>query len=330
MMFGRYLKLTLVIFLFPFFAVANNVIKPPALHKGDTVALLASASAVTSEQIQDSLGKLQSLGLKVKLGHYVNPVYQDGYFSANAKYRAQDLNNAFADPNIKAIFEVRGGWGSAQLLPLINYEQIKRNPKIIVGFSDITSLLLAINKETGLITFHGPLGVETWPNFSRKYMNEVLFDSKKVTFKSVTHVQTIYPGKAEGVLLGGNLSNLAALIGTKYEPNWKGKILFVEEIDEKNYQIDRVMNQLQLAGVLSKIKGLVFGGCAKCENPIKRQQTLKDILKYYLVKNKIPSFMGASFGHGENNFTLPIGDKVEVDADTRTIKMLAPATQVQN
>jgi muramoyltetrapeptide carboxypeptidase len=161
-------------------------------------------------------------------------------------------------------------------------------------------------------------------------MDEVLFDSKKVTFKNITHVQTIYPGKAKGVLLGGNLSNLVALIGTKYEPDWKGKILFVEEIDEKNYQIDRMMNQLQLAGVLSKINGFVFGECTKCENPIRTEQTLKGILEYYLVKNKLPSFMGASFGHGENNFTLPIGDKVEVNTNTKTIKMLAPATQVQN
>ncbi|QIW09784.1 LD-carboxypeptidase [Francisella sp. LA112445] len=328
-MLSKYRYFVLLIFLFPFVAVANSSIKPPALHKGDTVALLASASAVTNEQIQDSIDKLQSLGLKVKLGHYVNPIYQDGYFSAKAKYRAQDLNNAFADPDIKAIFEVRGGWGSAQLLQLINYEQVRNNPKVIIGFSDITSLLLAINKETGLITFHGPLGVEPWPDFSRKYIKEVLFDSKKVTFKSITHVQTIYPGTATGVLLGGNLSNLVALIGTKYEPDWKGKILFVEEIDEKNYQIDRMMNQLQLAGVLSKINGFVFGECTKCENPITRQQTLKDILKYYLVKNKIPSFMGASFGHGENNFTLPIGGKVEINTDTKTIKMLASATQPQ-
>ncbi|MED7787958.1 LD-carboxypeptidase [Francisella sp. 19X1-34] len=326
-MINKYCQFIFLIFLFPFIVIANNVVRPQALHKGDTVALLASASAVASEQIQDSIDKLQSLGLKVKLGHYVNPIYQDGYFSAKAKYRAQDLNNAFTDPNVKAIYEIRGGWGSAQLLPLINYSQIAKNPKIIIGFSDITSLLLAINKETGLITFHGPLGVEPWPDFSRKYMKEVLFDSKKAIFKSVTPTQTIYPGKATGVLLGGNLGNLVALIGTKYEPNWKGKILFVEEVDEKNYQIDRMMNQLQLAGVFSKINGFVFGECTKCEKPIRGEQTLKGILKYYLVKNKIPSFMGASFGHGENNFTLPTGDKVEINTDTKTIKMLAPATQ---
>ncbi|WP_084645177.1 S66 peptidase family protein [Francisella uliginis] len=325
-MLNQYNKLILLIFFLPFVAIADDVIKPLALHKGDTVALLASASAVTNEQIQDSINKIESLGLKVKLGRYVNTIYQDGYFSANAKYRAEDLKNAFSDPKIKAIFEVRGGWGSAQLLPLIDYNQIRNNPKIIIGFSDITSLLIAINKEAGLVTFHGPVGVQPWPDFAVESMKEILFDSKRVTFKNVAHVQTIYPGKSTGVLLGGNLSNLVALIGTKYEPNWKGKILFVEEIGEKNYQIDRMMNQLYLAGVLSKINGFVFGECTKCENPIKRQQTLKDILKYYLVKDKIPSFMGASFGHGENNFTIPIGVNAEINADEKTIKTLSPAT----
>ncbi|ASG68108.1 peptidase U61 [Francisella halioticida] len=326
-MFCRYFKLIIVIVIFPFFAIANNVGKPLALHKGDTVALLASASAVTNKQIQDSINKLHSLGLNVKLGDYVNPIYQDGYFSAKAKYRAEDLNKAFADPDIKAIFEVRGGWGSTQLLPLIDYDQVKKTPKIIIGFSDITSLLLAINKEAGIVTFHGPLGIEPWPKFSRKYMKEILFDSKKVTFKSATHVQTIYPGKATGVLVGGNISNLVALIGTKYEPNWKGKIIFIENIGERNYQIDRMMNQLQLAGVLSKINGFVFGECTRCEKPIKGEQTFKNILKYYLVKDKVPSFMGASFGHGKNNFTLPIGVNAEINADTKTIKMLTSATK---
>lgn len=324
----RYVKISFLVFLLPFISVANNVIKPYALHKGDTVALLASASAASDDEIKQAIDNLQSLGLKVKLGEHVGSKYQDGYFSAKAKYRAKDLNKAFANSNIKAIFEVRGGWGSAQLLPLLDYSVIKKNPKAIVGFSDITSLLLAINKKTGLITFHGPVAMDLSSKFSIKYMEKVLFDSKTIEFKS-SDSTTIFPGKATGVLWGGNLSVLMSSIGTRYEPDWKGKILFIEDNHMKNYQIDRMFNQLQLAGVLRKIKGVVFGQCTDCENPSKDEQTLEDILKYYLVKNKVPSYMGADFGHGERNLTLPIGSKVEMDAKSGTIKILSSAISLK-
>ena len=162
-------------------AMPINNIKPPALHTGDTVGLVSSASrAFPNEQIKESIERLQALGLKVVLGQSV--YQQNGYFAGSDQQRAADINQMFANPKVKGIFEVRGGWGSSRILPYLNYKLIQQHPKVFIGFSDITALLLAIHKKTGLVTFHGTLGVEPWPAFTVNYMKKVLFEYKNKKF----------------------------------------------------------------------------------------------------------------------------------------------------
>jgi muramoyltetrapeptide carboxypeptidase len=330
--------LLLCAFVFKLVAEPISTEYPAALHKGDTVGLVSSASRAPFDQdIEFAKERLQALGLHVVLGKYV--YRRDGYFAGNDQQRAEDLNAMFANPNVKAIFEVRGGWGSARILPYLNYSLIKQHPKILVGFSDITSLLLAIHKKTGLVTFHGPLGIEPWPPFTVNYLHRVIFNGDKVMFKNPVFVpsndliqtadrtQLIYPGQANGELIGGNLSVLVALLGTPYEPDWQGKILFIEDVGETNYQIDRLLAQLQLAGVFTKIHGLVFGQCTKCgaANGSYGTFTLKQILQHYAKAAKIPTYMGAMIGHTPEIFTLPEGVRVSMNANQATITLLHSA-----
>ncbi|KPJ68194.1 MAG: hypothetical protein AMJ43_01100 [Coxiella sp. DG_40] len=334
----------LILIALPVFAHSaptKNII-PAGLNPGDTVGLISSASRADQNQdIDFAKERLEKLGLKVVFGNHIYA--RDAYFAGTDKDRADDLNQMFANNKIKAIIEIRGGYGCAGILPLINYKLIKKHPKILMGFSDVTALLLAIHKETGLITFHGPLAIEPWPQFTVDYIKKVLFDGVAVTFENPTdeldpsqdiiqtqdRIQVINGGSAEGELIGGNLTILVSLLGTKYEPDWKNKILFVEDIGIKNYQIDRMLSQLQLAGVFKQIKGFIFGECTKCEvsDGSYGALTIQQILERYIKPAGIPSFMGAAFGHDPNNFTLPEGIMVTMNANDGTIKMLEPAVK---
>ncbi|PEQ15791.1 S66 peptidase family protein [Piscirickettsia salmonis] len=314
--------------------------KPSHLEHGDTVALISSASrAPTNQSIEFAKERLEALGLNVILGNHVYS--RDGYFAGTDVQRVDDLNQAFSNPKVKGIFEVRGGWGSSRILPLIDYNNIKKHPKILIGFSDITSLLLAINKKTGLETFHGTMGIQRWPEFTVEYMKKVLFDGSKVVFENPRpkpdptvdliltkdRIEVIHEGVASGPLIGGNLSVLVALLGTEYEPSWQGKILFVEDVDEKNYRIDRLLSQLELAGVFKEIKGFIFGKCTRCEMATGSDgaKTLREIVEHYVASRNIPTFMGSMIGHIPENFTLPEGLPVIMNANNGTIKMLEPA-----
>ncbi len=329
-----------ILFISTTFGFEKPNILPQKLNVGDTVGLLSSASrAPTDQGITFAKERLEKLGLHVVLGTYI--YRRDGYFAGTDWQRAKDLNQMFANPNIKAIFEVRGGWGSDRILSYLNYKLIKRNPKILVGLSDITALLLAIHEKTGLITFHGPLCIEPWPRFTVDYVKQVLFDGAAATFsdpmdkpdldkdiiQSKDRIQTIQSGTATGPMIGGNLSVLVTLLGTRYEPHWKNKILFVEDVGENNYRIDRMLTQLQLAGVFKKIKGFVFGKCTECTvaDGAHGTFTIKQIIMHYVRPRHIPSFMGAMIGHEPKIFTLPEGTTVTMNADNGTIKMLKPA-----
>ncbi len=315
-------------------------IYPAKLQPGDTVGLISSASRAPLDlTIVFAKERIEKLGLHVILGKYIYK--RDGYLAGNDQQRASDFNAMIANPKVKAIFEIRGGWGTDRILPLINYTMIKKHPKIIIGFSDITALLIAIHMKTGLVTFHGTLGIEPWPQFTVDYMKKVLFQGEKVTFKNPTNelnpavdliqtahrIQTIYPGQANGELIGGNLTVLTTLLGTSYEPNWQGKILFIEDVGESYYQIDRMLSALQLNGVFNKVNGVIFGQCIKCniEKNAYGTITLKHLLKHYLAHRHLPSFMGSMFGHDPKMFTLPEGVNVKMNADNGNITLLHAA-----
>ncbi|HLC83512.1 MAG TPA: LD-carboxypeptidase [Bacteroidia bacterium] len=305
------------------------LIKPPSLKTGDTIAISSPAGAVWDDaQVEKFVSILENSGFQVKRGQTLKERY--GYFAGTDEFRASEISNFFLDKNVNAIFCMKGGWGCARILDKLNFEMIKNNPKIIMGFSDITSLLIAINSKTGLATYHGPVGNSGWNDFTVKYVKEVLVDKKIVSYAypeddSDKHY-TINEGKAKGILVGGNLTVLANMIGSEYLPDWKNKILFLEETGEEPYRVDRMLTQLKLAGVLNNISGFVFGKCVKCEaEEPEKAFTLKEVLEQHIKPLGIPAFYGAMIGHIVNKYTMPIGIEAEIDASLGLIKLLETA-----
>lgn len=318
-------------------AAPARIVRPKRLRPGDVIGLIDPASAtwepVDVDIVEESLA---ALGFKAKRGP--NLLNRRGYFAGTDEQRAADINALFADPEVKAIHCVRGGWGSARLLPLLDWAALARTPKVLLGYSDITALLLSLHAKTGLVTFHGPVGASQWNPFNVGWMKRVLMDGEAVTFENVkeidkddltqteNRVQTITPGTARGRLLGGNLTVLTAIVGSGYLPAWDDSVLFLEDVQEAPYRIDRMLTQLKLAGILSKARAVIFGHCTKCDpGEGFGSLTLTDVLRDHLAPLGVPAWRGAMIGHIERQFTLPVGVQVEVDATAGTIKMLEPA-----
>jgi muramoyltetrapeptide carboxypeptidase len=318
------------------------LLKPPHLNVGDTVGLISPASYINREDVEDTQKSIAELGLKVKLGTHVLDRY--GYLAGTDANRAADLNAMFADSSVQAILPMRGGWGCNRILPLLDYSLIRSHPKILMGLSDITSLLIAIYAKSGLVTFHGPTGQSTWNPFTVDYVKRILFNREVLTLQNqlnrdnnltttLLRRETINSGKARGKLIGGNLSVLTAMIGSDYLPSWQGTILFVEEVREEIYRVDRMLTQLKIAGVLPQIAGFIFGQCTDCDR-LTQESTQKDgqeslslaqVLRDHIEPLGIPAWYGAMIGHIKNKFTLPIGMEVEIDASKGTIRMLDSA-----
>jgi muramoyltetrapeptide carboxypeptidase len=314
-------------------AVAQNnsslpsILKPTRLKVGDTVGLISPAGVVDQKTVDEFTKILLELGLKVKLGNHILDRY--GYLAGKDRDRAADVNGMFADPSVAGIFTMAGGWGCNRILPLLDYNLIRQNPKIIMGFSDVTSLILAIYARSGIITFHGPLATSTWNQFSVEHVQRILFDGEAILFRNLlsTSVETITSGKVKGRLVGGNLSLVTALVGSGYLPDWEKNILFVEEVREDVYRVDRMLTQLKLAGILDKIVGFIFGQCTKCTPGEDNEPslTLQEVLLEHIKPLGIPAWYGSMIGHIPDKFTLPLGVEVEIDADLGVIRMLESA-----
>jgi muramoyltetrapeptide carboxypeptidase len=314
----------------------RGVVKPPRLKAGDTVGLVIPSSAEWDPiNVDILLESLTVLGLKGKLGSHV--FARRGYFAGDDKQRASDLNAMFADPSVAAIHCIRGGWGAARLLPHLDWDTIAKHPKILAGYSDITALLLSLHAKTGLVTFHGPNGGSVWNTFNVDWMKRVLWQGEAATFANLketdetlvpvkNRTRTITPGKARGKLLGGNLTVFTTILGSPYVPDADGAILFLEDVQEAPYRIDRMFTQLKLTGILDKVKGVVWGTCSKCDpGDGFASLTIPDVLDDHVKPLGVPAFYGAMIGHVEKQFTLPVGLDVELDADAGTITMLEPA-----
>jgi len=315
---------------------SQNLHKPPRLKPGDTVGVVSPAS-ITYEQVRLEIMEetLAALNLKMKIGSHATDRW--GYFAGSDQNRANSINELFADSDVNAIFALQGGWGCARLLPLLDYDLIRQHPKIFMGFSDITALLIALYVRCGLITFHGPTGNSTWNKFSTDYLRRILFDAKSVLMENPKEIgdnltqiedriRTINPGIYRGRLVGGNLTVLSSIIGSKYLPDWRGHILFLEDIGEAIYRIDRMLTQLKLAGVLDQISGFVFGKCTDCKPDSGYSSfTFEEVLNDHIKSLGIPAWHGSMIGHIKNKFTIPLGVEVEIDATKGTIKMLEPA-----
>ncbi|MBP0005246.1 MAG: LD-carboxypeptidase [Cyanobacteria bacterium SBC] len=316
----------------------SGVRKPKRLFAGATVGIINPASATfVRDDVDLVLDAMRGLGLVPKLGNHTRDRY--GYFAGRDRDRAADINQFFADPEVVAILPIEGGWGSSRVLPYLDYNLIRQNPKILVGFSDITALLLGIYSQTNLITFHGPNGFTSWSPAQTDWFRRVLFDGEAMTFRNFRDPadnsrpmqtryrwQTITSGTARGRLFGGNLSVLSAIVGSPYVPNLDGGILFLEDVGEDIYRIDRMMTHLKLAGLFDRLSGFVFGQCTRCDpGEGYGSLTLEEVVWDQIEPLGIPAWYGATIGHLEPIVTLPIGIEVELNADMGTIQILEAA-----
>ena len=285
-------------------------IKPPRLEKGHVIGVIAPAGPVNRSELQPPIHLLESLGYRIILAPHL---YQrEGYLAGRDDSRLEDLHSMFQNEDVKAIFCARGGYGTLRLLDKINYDLISRAPKVIVGYSDITALLLAIYKKTGLVTFHGPVVIEL-----QKKENQnlgLLFDlfSNQGSLKlELTKGEALIPGKAKGILLGGNLSLITHLIGTPFMPSFKETILFLEERGEALYRIDRMLTHLRLSGLFDRVEGLIIGRFIECGDISDINHLIMDIVSDI----GMPVFSGLPVGHGAQNVTLPLGLQATLDSE---------------
>lgn len=314
------------------------LLKPAHLKPGSVIGIVSPAGATFEKGdldiVQDAV---KALGLVPKPARHLLDRY--GYLAGQDQDRAADLNQMFSDPEVAAILPIRGGWGCSRILPYLDYERIRQNPKIIVGFSDITALTLAIYARTGMITFHGPNGLTSWKTKQTEYFRRVLFAGESVTFQNLKdgededrlmqvkyRIRTITPGSARGKLIGGNLSVFSGIVGSPYLPDLKGAILFLEETNENIYRIDRMMTHLKIAGVFKNLAGFIFGQCPNCSPDADYGSlTLEEVILDHIKPLGIPAWSGAMIGHIEPILTLPIGLEVEIDSRVGTIRMLEAA-----
>lgn len=318
----------------------KDVLIPEALQEGDTIGIVSPASAIfESEPYEIAKESFEAMGLQVKFGKNIKKRY--GHLAGSDEERAEELNEMFLDKSVKAIIALRGGSGAARILDKLDYKAISDNPKIFIGYSDITALHLAIFEKTGLVTFHGPVAVSTWNSFSTDYLKSLLFEKEAVTYENPVsigdelvqtknRIRVIHEGQVKGQLLGGNLSVLTGIMGSEYFPSdWKGKILYLEDVGEKIYAVDRMMSQLYLGGVFDQISGFIFGKCTECDPGGNGygSLTMEEVIDHYIKPLKIPAYSGAMIGHISDNVTIPNGIDAELDATNGIFKLLSPAVK---
>ena len=317
----------------------RSSLKPKRLEKGDTIALVSPGSYITEEEKQESLKNIRDLGFNVVYSDRL--MQKNGFFSATDEERAADINEMFERKDVQGIICARGGYGCARILPYLDYGLIEDNPKTLIGFSDVTALHYAIYKNCNLITFHGPVSISTFSKFSVKNFEDVLmnptFELNLVNSTTDNNynpygITVITEGKAQGELIGGNLTLAASLIGTEYDVDYSGKILFLEEFLEEPYRIDRMLTQMIQAGKFEDVEGIALGVFKLCEsdktNPsFQNSYTLMEVLKDRLGNLGIPVIYGLSFGHVVDKFTIPIGIEAQLNTDTQELKLLEAAVE---
>ncbi|MCT2401360.1 S66 peptidase family protein [Novosphingobium mangrovi (ex Huang et al. 2023)] len=311
--------------------------RPPRLREGDVLGLVAPAGFIADRfglaEIEETV---RAMGLVPRSAPHL--LAREGYLAGSDEARARDLMAMFEDDGVRAVMAVRGGWGSARLLPHLDFAAIARKPKLFTGFSDNTALHLALAARTGVHSIHGPNASASWPPQAWESFRRVAFDAAMPTYTVAAGdgpnlsgrgpaLRTFRGGKARGRLLGGNLTVLSALVGTPYLPDFTGAILFLEETNESEYRIDRMLTQLALAGILDKVAGVVFGQCTRCHNPDGGYSnfTVYEVLDRQFAALGVPAFQGAMIGHIAAQVSMPVGVMAEIDADAGTIRMLEAA-----
>lgn len=312
-------------------------LRPRRLRAGDTIGLINPSGAIYErlhyELAHEALG---ALGLRVKEGPHLRARY--GHMAGTPQQRAADIHQHLDDPQVAGILAVTGGSGANRVLPHLDFERFARHPKFLGGFSDLTSLITAVQVRTGLVTFHSPLGRSEWNAFSVEHFRAVAMEGLAHTMRNEVpkvddlvaregRIQTVRGGKAQGRLVGGNLAVLTSLAGTPYWPDFDGAILFLEDVNEYIYRIDRMLSTLMLSGALGRLAGVALGGFTDC--PVSEGSfgtlTLDEVFDDYFAGLGIPVYRGAQFGHVKRKFTIPLGVMAEIDADAGTLRLLEPA-----
>ena len=313
------------------------LIKPRALKPGDLVGLIAPSGVLDDATLQRGVSNLESLGFRVKLGANVRAAH--GGYAGTVAQRLDDLHTMFLDREVKAIWAARGGSGCSALLPGIQYELIRNHPKILVGYSDITALHLAIHRHAGLVTFHGPVAPSTPTDYAVTQMQAVLMSPRPETEIAMSvensrmaaerpefALRTFRDGIAEGRLIGGNLSVVCALIGTPYAAEMKNRLVFLEDVGEAPYRIDRMLTQLQQSQDLKTAAGIMLGVFQKSNVPAgEASLTLDEVLDGHFAASTVPAVYGYSFGHIQHQCTIPVGIKARLDTRSQTLTLLEPA-----
>lgn len=314
------------------------IIKPRYLRKGMTIGLVSPASNVPEdEDITFARDVVRSLGFSVKPAKHL---YQrNQYLAGTDAQRAEDLNAMFADRQVDAIFCLRGGYGSSRLLPLLDYDLIRANPKVLMGYSDITALLCAIHQRTGLVTFHGPIAGDNFTEYSYEQFRRTLMNKRSGQLlappppfddpgpgrvEKDNRLSLFRGGIAEGPLLGGNLSLLCHLMGTPYQPDFAGRILFLEDVYEAPYRVDRMLTQLKLAGALDAVAGIAFGKFTEAKTS-RNTFSMEQVLKERTADLQVPIIRGLMIGHVEDQAVVPVGARARLDGDRGELTLLEAA-----
>ncbi len=304
--------------------------KAKRLRYGDTIGIVAPASPSTEGKTCSAILNLTTFGYKVKLGRSVG--LSRGYLAGDDAQRAEDLMEMFEDEEVDAILCLRGGYGSMRLLNRLDYKQIRRHPKIFMGYSDITALLNTIYQRSGLITFHGPMAASDLSgepdSFTLLAMKQQLECGIRPGFlcnPAGLPVEVLREGRAEGRLVGGNLSLITALMGTPFEVETKDRILFLEDIGEEPYRIDRMLTQLRLAGKLKDAAGILLCDWNSCHAKEPEESlALSEIFAELVLDCGKPVLRGYNIGHCQPLLTVPVGAKVRLDSEEMAIKILEP------
>ncbi len=312
-------------------------VRPPRLREGDTLGLFGSGTRLTEEWIASAVRNVEALGFRVRLGRHVRA--RHGHYAGTVAQRVDDLQSLWADPQVRGLWSIRGGAGTAALLPHLDYSAMRRDPKAVLGYSDLTALHLALQRHAGLVSFHTVAAVSTFTPYSVQALRAVLMAPQAETRleRSPEHrsraaaeaqfaARVIRAGVAEGPLTGGNLSVLSAGVGTPYEAQTRGALLFLEDVGELPYRVDRMLTQLELAGLLSRSAGLIGGVFQDCEHPPDQPgMALAMPIDERFGAAGVPAVYGWSFGHVRDQLTLPLGVPARMDTADESLTLLAPA-----
>lgn len=313
------------------------LLKPARLKPGDLVSLITPGSFIPDATLEKAVKNLEGLGLRIAPGKNLRAKY--GFVAGTDAQRLADLHEAFANPEIKAVWCARGGYGCTRLLPYIDYPLIRKNPKVFIGYSDITALHLAFLQKTGLIGFHGPVAQSSFTPYTLEHFMAVVMEGRAPHTIPLAEAyaepeddlykfSTLRKGRVQGELQGGNLSLLAAMAGTEFELDATNKLVFLEDIEEKPYRVDRMLTQLRQSAFLHQAAGFALGVFADCgpeegDESLSLQETVTD----RLADIPVPAAYGLSFGHIAHQCTLPLGIMAELDTEAQTLRLLESAVK---